>query len=301
MNYIIGVDAGGTKTEAIAYSLKGDELTRADTGYGNMVLNKAAALNNIVKAIEICMNNLESKKPMAIYLGIAGVEAGDNKTLVEKAIKEKIDTNIMVLNDAEIALEALLEGEDGILTIGGTGSISLGRYKGKRASAGGWGHLLGDGGSGYFVSIEAFKNMIMEEECNIIKSKMSKKILEELSLNNVQEIKGFIYSSTKAEIASFTPLIVQMANNGERNAIEILKRAGIELAVNTERLYNRLNFKGTVKVALKGSVVTKIEIVREEFEKYLRNVIDDLIILDEDISSAKGAYYLAIKDLNTNA
>jgi N-acetylglucosamine kinase-like BadF-type ATPase len=300
MKYIIGVDAGGTKTEAVAYNLQGDELFRANTGYGSMVLDKSIALNNLVKSVEMCIEKLDGEKPLAVYFGIAGVEAGNNKALVKEATLKKVNTFVKVLNDAEIALEALLQGDDGILTIGGTGSISLGRCKGNRAMAGGWGHLLGEAGGGYYIAIEAFKNMILEEDSNFEKSMLTKRLLKELNIQEVQKIKGFIYSSTKSEIAALAPVVVEMANNGEEKAVEILKRTGQELAIITEKVYKKLNFEGSVKIALKGSIAIKIKTVRQEFENYLKESIGNIIIIDEDVSSAKGAYYLAMKDLDVH-
>ena len=52
MDYIIGVDGGGTKTEAVAYDLDGEVLDKALTGFGNLVNGKEEALNNIIDSIK---------------------------------------------------------------------------------------------------------------------------------------------------------------------------------------------------------------------------------------------------------
>lgn len=58
MDYVIGVDAGGTKTEAIAYSLSGEELGNAVCGFGNLLCGKNEGIKNILDSIDECMKGL---------------------------------------------------------------------------------------------------------------------------------------------------------------------------------------------------------------------------------------------------
>ncbi|MBZ9687077.1 hypothetical protein G9F72_012155 [Clostridium estertheticum] len=57
MQYILGVDGGGTKTEAIAYDLYGVEIARGYAGLGNIIIDKDIALNNIELSILECTKN----------------------------------------------------------------------------------------------------------------------------------------------------------------------------------------------------------------------------------------------------
>ena len=146
MKYILGVDGGGTKTEAIAYDLEGNILSKGLSSFGNLLINTEKALENIKDAITQCTKELKINECIHIYLGIAGVSAGDNKEKVKKYIVENFNCKTTVVNDAELALSALLKGKDGFLTIAGTGSICIGHYKNKKVRVGGWGHILGDEG-----------------------------------------------------------------------------------------------------------------------------------------------------------
>ncbi|EQB89654.1 hypothetical protein M918_19625 [Clostridium sp. BL8] len=143
MSYIIGIDGGGTKTEAIAYTLEGQQLCRALTGFSNVLMDKNEAIKNIITAIDECnlkiANSLENNNCLAIYLGIAGGESEEVNSFVTRALSDKYGVKVKVVNDAVIAIAALLKGEDGILTISGTGSISYGVSQGKIKTAGGWG------------------------------------------------------------------------------------------------------------------------------------------------------------------
>ncbi|MCY6371876.1 N-acetylglucosamine kinase [Clostridium ganghwense] len=294
MKYIIGVDGGGTKTEAAAYTLDGEELKTFYGGYGNLVLNKQVALNNIASIIEECINYFGREGVICISLGLAGVEAGDNKNIVKKTIEEKFKVKILVYNDAEIAMAALLKGEDGILTIAGTGSISIGTLEGKKAKSGGWGHLLGDEGSGYYIGIETLKLMIQEDDEIKEKGLLTRSIMKYLNIKEADEIKGFVYSSTKDEIAALTPVVVSCAEKGDNKALIILKNAGEALGITTIRVAKKLGTK-EIKVGIKGSIITRIKVVRKAFEKEIKKYSNSIQIVDDNISSAKGAYYLARK------
>jgi N-acetylglucosamine kinase-like BadF-type ATPase len=295
MDYVIGVDAGGTKTEAIAYSLSGEELGKSICGFGNLLCGKEEGLKNILDSIEGCMKGLDSEGLKKIYVGAAGMEVGNNACLIEESIKKATNKEVQVINDGELALRALLKGEDGILTIAGTGSIVIGVNGTFTYRCGGWGHLLGDEGSGYAVAIKAFKRMIYEKEVALEKSVLSKTILEELGFNSVDNIMEFVYSSTKDRIAKIATTVSRLAEEGESNALYILNTEGEKLAITTERVYKKLNFEGQCRIAIKGSVIEKSKNLRRAFEYYLASNLKDVRLVCEEVSSCKGAYYMWLK------
>jgi glucosamine kinase len=65
---------------------------------------------------------------------------------------------ILVVNDARLVLAAH-ELDSGIALVAGTGSIAIGLLAGREERAGGWGYLLGDEGSGYWVVREALREL----------------------------------------------------------------------------------------------------------------------------------------------
>ncbi|MGH4051419.1 MAG: N-acetylglucosamine kinase [Clostridium sp.] len=296
MNYIIGVDGGGTKTEAVAYSLEGKELGKGRSGFGNLLLNFKQALKNIINAVELCKDGINeyggNLDCLCIYVGLAGLETIGYKEKIENVLKEKFNCKVEVCNDAEIAHAALLKGKDGIMTISGTGSICYGLYKGKRDRTGGWGHILGDKGSGYYIALEAFKKMAFEEDSGLEKSKLTLAIMSKLNIDNVNDIKEFIHSENKGEIASYAQLVVELANIFEVNSVNILRKAGEDLAIMTERLYKKLEINEPINIGVKGSILTEVSLVREEFSNYLQAKLSDVTIIMEDISPTKGACYL---------
>lgn len=296
MKYIIGVDGGATTTEAVAYSLEDKEMGKGYSGFGNLLLDFNEAVKNIISAIEQCQISLKEQNGqgecLGIYLGLAGIEVSDNIHKVETLLKEKFHCKVQGFHDTELAHAAILKGEDGIITISGTGSVSYGLYKGKQARTGGWGHILGDEGSGYKIALEAFKRMTLEDDSGWDRSKLTQTIMNKLNADTVNDIKGFIHTASKGEIASFAPIVVELARASEINSVNILKQAGKELAIMTERLYKKLGINESMNIGVKGSILSKVDIVREEFKSCLERDLDSVNILVEDISATKGACYL---------
>ncbi|SFC99541.1 N-acetylglucosamine kinase [Clostridium uliginosum] len=298
MKYVIGVDGGGTKTEATAYSLDGKAMMTSVKGFANLLNNKEKALENIVSSIEEIIDAFADEELRGVYLGIAGAEVGDNAKIIEDAIKNQLRIDCVVMNDAEIAIKAMLKGKDGILTIAGTGSVAFGVKNNVTTRCGGWGNLLGDEGSGYRISIDAIKRMIFEEEHSIPTSELTKRIMTKLKINSVDEITSFVYSSTKDEIASLTLIVARLGEEGDKIASEILINEGVELAKTVENVYRKLKFE-SCSIALVGGVIRKAKVVRKAFEDYLRENIVIKDIVDEEISPTIGAYYInKIKEEN---
>ena len=299
MQYILGVDGGGTKTEAISYSLDGREIARGYAGFGNLIINKDTALKNIELSILECTKKIKFDDCVYLCLGIAGCEAGENKIIIEHYLKSRFHCPIKVINDGEIALSALLKGNDGILTIAGTGSITIGKYNGAEVRVGGWGHLIGDEGSGYFIAMEAIRKVFLENDLGLSDSVLTKEIYKGTNCNSRKQLLQFVYNFNKGEIAALVPVILKMWGKGDSSSTQILKDAGKYLARNTIRAFKLLGVKGKIKVAIKGSIITNIQIVKDEFinEFTINNI--KIQLYDEDVSSAKGAYYEGIREIKS--
>lgn len=297
MSYVIGVDGGGTKTEAVAYDLNGEVLAKSLTGFGNLVNDKEEALKNVTDSIKAIIDQLGRDGLKGIYLGLAGSEVGDNARIVYEEVKEKFEIEASVMNDSDLALKALLKGEDGILVIAGTGSIAFGIKDNNQLKCGGWGHLLGDEGSAYKISIEAIKKMINDQDYGIEMTDLSKDILSELKFDKVDDIVGFVYSSTKDEIAQLAGLVSKHAESGDEFSKNVLVVEGRDIAKQAERIYKKLEFN-SCRIGLVGGVIRKSKFLRQAFEEYLNNNVKVESFVDDDVSAAKGAYYIYNKENN---
>ncbi|KMY50918.1 N-acetylglucosamine kinase [Peribacillus loiseleuriae] len=297
MKYLIGVDGGGTKTEAAAYDLNGNLISTGMSGYGNLLINEDQAIFHIIDAITQCLLPLKKRDCCYLYLGLAGYGGVTDTRTIEESIRRSFNIPFTIENDGIIAHAALLKGKEGILTIAGTGSVSMAVHNRVYKMAGGWGHLLGDQGSGYWIALEAFKRMTYEEDNQQAYSPLTGQILTKLGYKSVADIKKFIYSSSKGEIASIVPLIVDQAKAGDDIAQTILMEAGCHLANTTLAVYHKLPFPAQVTVAIKGGILTNIPIVQEAFIDKLKAMLPETQFVLDEVSSTLGCYYLAMEKM----
>jgi N-acetylglucosamine kinase-like BadF-type ATPase len=296
MPYVIGVDGGGTKTEAVAFDLTGRELARSRGGFANVLVDRYRAIKHIRDAIDGCIRQVKDKC-LYLYLGLAGIESGAYRTELEQMLRERFAVPFSIVNDALIAHAGALKGEDGILTISGTGSICYGVKESVQAMTGGWGNLLGDEGSGYWIAIRALRRIIVEDEQDLPYSLLSRCLLDEIRIKNAQGLKSFVYGMTKADIACLAAIVSRQADLGDDTVAAILRQAGCELAQMTLRLWKKLGFGDDVSIAMTGSILREISHVRESFKQAIKRVIQNVSVEIAAESAAKGAYYLAMRSL----
>jgi N-acetylglucosamine kinase-like BadF-type ATPase len=146
MSFVLGIDAGGTKTVCLLADTAGEILAEARGPGANL---QASGELHVEKVLHDVMEEALGNRdvvPAAICLGIAGVDRPDDSAIV-RGIMRRIGykARTLVVNDALVALESGAPGQPGVVIISGTGSISYGRNaQGQGARAGGWGHVIGD-------------------------------------------------------------------------------------------------------------------------------------------------------------
>jgi N-acetylglucosamine kinase-like BadF-type ATPase len=122
-----------------------------------------------------------------IFLAGCGTE-GDRQLLTRLCAEVWPSAKIVVGSDRDSGLAAALGNGDGIVVNAGSGSSVTGRRDKKIENAGGWGHILGDAGGGYFLSIQALRLILREYDLRRGEVQFASKILHALSLNNLDEL-----------------------------------------------------------------------------------------------------------------
>ena len=287
MNYLIGIDAGGTKSELIAYDLEDNVLYQATGGFGNPAVNLDKTINNVISIIGDCISELGKEKLSFISIGMAAVETGNYAELIKKYVESTYGIKTLVLNDAEMACKAYFGDKDGILAIAGTGSSCYVQKDGHGEMVGGWSHILGDEGSGYYTVINAFKNIVCRIDRNMPFDNLSKKILTKIGGSSRSEVMEFIYNNEKVTIASLFPIIVESSLEGDPCAVSLLENAGRDLAELTYTAYRKKDFKEKAIIGIKGGVFHNSCCVISSYINELQKSISNFDIISEDISATK--------------
>lgn len=298
--YIIGVDAGGTKTLGVLFNKEGKEILRSISGYGNFSVNESETKKHIIEVIQSIFDQVDHSMVSLIQIGIAGYSNYKNKASLITLIEETFKTKVLIVTDAEVALYSIKKSEEipVIMVLGGTGSVVVYEYNHLMHMIGGFGHLLGDEGSGYHLSITALKEVINQFEERMPISSLSKSILQEIGASNYSEIKKFVYNNEKAEIARLSEFIAKHALRGDTEAIDLFVREGRLLAKQTLKAYQAMDKPKEVMIGFKGGFLLNAPYVKKTLMDALNENGIHYQMETSSVEPVIGTYYLAKKHID---
>ena len=244
MDYILGVDGGGTKTLALLGDLNGNVLGRGVSGPSNTnAVGFDAACAALERATKLARTNYPGEIS-AVCLGLAG--AGRKEEIEQFrnwAIHEFPKAQVKVVSDAEVLLMASTPSGPALALICGTGSIVYGRtITGEVIRAGGWGYLFGDEGSGYTIGISALRAVMRAHDGRGPETLLSELVLERYGLQTPPDLIHTIYRarSPRATAAALSDVVEQAAGWGDSVATAILEDSARELVQAIAAVYPKL-------------------------------------------------------------
>ncbi len=181
---------------------------------------------------------------------------------------------------------------DGIVVNAGSGSSVTGRRGDHVEKAGGWGHILGDAGGGYFISIQALRLVLREYDLHRGEAEFAASILRALSLNNFDQLVRWAQTADKMEIAMLAPVVCEAATNGDERVTEILEEGARALSEYTEAVATRLHLLAP-KVMLIGGLFQRDSIYTHTFKRRLKRILPDTRVYTADEPPELGAAWLA--------
>ncbi len=292
--YSVGVDGGGTKTIAIVVDAQGRECGRAQAGSANhSAVGFQQAVQHLHSAVEQAAEAAGCQLPLSsAWLGIAGIDRpSDHDALLPHL--QALAKVIYLTNDAELVLSGL-DKALGVALIAGTGSIALGRdARGKTARAGGWGHILGDEGSGYEIGRLALQAAVRAADGRGPVTSLLELIMQHWQLNEASDIIGKVYPyEDKAHIASLSALVFTAARAGDQIARRIIQHAANELALAAVTVGTALSFPtNQLPLALGGGLLVHEKVFRQQVIRCVRrrSPIGQVVVVDQPALSAARA------------
>ena len=286
---VAAVDGGGTKTVAVVVDRDERERGRATAGSSNYTVaggERAAA--EVRQAVAEATRLAGGELPLrSLWIGLAGVDrAGARENLTP--LLQPLAAEIRLTNDAELIFGAL-PGGIGVVVIAGTGSIALGRdAAGTTIRAGGWGHLIGDEGSGYDLGRRALQAAAQAADGRGPATALLDAILRHWELGQPLAMIDRVYRSTeKAEIAALSSHVFAVARDGDAVARRIVADAASELALAATAVAVRLDFgDGVPPLALAGGLLTGETGYRAMVVRRLRRSFGRATVVDDPALSA---------------
>ena len=174
----------------------------------------------------------------------------------------------------------------------GSGSSVTGRRGDRIENAGGWGHILGDTGGGYFISIRALRLILREYDLHRGEVQFTAKILHARSLNNLDELVRWAQTADKMEVATLAPVVFEAAASGDARVMEIIEEGALVLCEYTEAVASRLHLLAP-KVILIGGLFHRDSIYTHAFRRRLKKNLPDARVATAERPPELGAAWLA--------
>jgi N-acetylmuramic acid 6-phosphate etherase len=256
----LGIECGGTRTVALLTDAQGRVLRREESGPANFRLITDQQMKTLFAGIARRFD-----QPVAIGIGMAGVrDDPDHDRILRIAGRIWPRTPCAVSHDLETALAAT-EGESSrmsearVIVLSGTGSCCFGRSaSGATAKVGGWGHMIGDKGSGYEIGLRAVKAVVHHADIAGHWPALGTRILRALQLNTPNDLIQWALTAKKQEVAALTVELFEAWHAKDPIAKDILAGASHSLARDAVACARRLAPAGaSVDFFFTGSVILR--------------------------------------------
>jgi N-acetylglucosamine kinase-like BadF-type ATPase len=211
-------------------------------------------------------------------------------------------SRVVVVNDALIALAAGAGDAAGIVIIAGTGSIVYGRNaRNEAARAGGWGHILGDEGSGYWIGREALAAVMRAVDGRGPSTRLTDDVLAHFGIAAASELPRVVYDRDvpRMSVAALGPIVQRASELGDAVATHVLERAATELVLAARSVATKLEMRGDAfPFILAGGVFPVVPWLGYEVARRLVEVAPRSQVRLLEHEPALGAVCLALAEAN---
>jgi glucosamine kinase len=223
---VLGIDGGATKTLAALLDIERGTLHLGQAGPSNEdAVGTRRAVDALLAAAEEAIGRagIDGERLDAEVIALAGTDTD----AVARNVRAARSEDWLVVNDVVAAWATATEAQPGVGVISGTGSNVFGvGFDGRAWRAGGWGHQLGDEGSGYWFGVESIKAALRDREASGPETALSDAAVAFFGVESVEALAALVYAKplSKGEIAAFAIETAKLAAGGDAVACEIYKR-----------------------------------------------------------------------------
>jgi len=308
----LGIEGGGTRTVALLVDAQERVVRRIESGPANLRLLTDDKLESHLRSLGSRLPEIAS-----LAVGLAGARTEADRERIRRSAARiwpglpccatnDLETALMAADDVVAAVydrrrfrrsrsAATANQTVRVLVLCGTGSCCFGRNaEGKTAKVGGWGHILGDKGSGFEIGLRALKAVVYYYDCDGVWSKLGQRLLRKLQLNEPDDLIGWIHKAGKDEVAALAVEVFGAQTSGDRIATDILEGAAHGLANDAVACARRVSKPGEpVQFVLAGGVLLKQPRFARKVGGLLRKLWPESVVTPLKRESVWGAVELA--------
>jgi glucosamine kinase len=300
MNYVLGFDGGGTKTECVLMDPSGEILARSLAGPSNPSrVGVESATREIEKAAEFCLRQAGIARSLVVALGagLAGTSNPEMKEGMQAVLAGAFPgAAVNVFTDLEMALAAAGEGPV-IVLVAGTGSAAIGRDAlGQVWRTGGYGPLHSDDGSAYDIGSRAVSKAMKDREQRGTDSSLGKKILQQLGCDSWPDLQKRAAQHADGVYPLVFPVVAAAADEGDEEAREIFVLAAGALSSLVSTVAEHAGYgRENILIAKSGGTVGRSKFFDEQVDAALKRVLPQARIGGLRMSLAEAAARAARK------
>jgi len=255
---IIGIDAGGTSTDAVLYD-GANVLAHASEGAGNLKRLGYEGVASLVTELVTELTNSSPQRARGAVVGLAGATTVEERQRAQSLLAERLGIPVRVETDAAVALYGAFDGGAGMLLIAGTGSIAygIGSKGGEPMRVGGWGWQIGDEGSGAWLGREAVRCVMLAYDGRGAETILTTRLLSRFKVATPPELVPIVYSPqwSPQRYGELSSMVLDAAVD-DAVARQLVRLAAVHLARHLVILQERLGNAAAVKrVVLSGGLV----------------------------------------------
>ena len=257
MTRVLGLDIGATGSRA-QLCVDGEIVAESKAASASVVAvgpaSAKAALADILAQLP-----LDPQQPLdAVCAGSAGISVrGTRQFLAEHLAPLARPGRTVIVKDAMLILPAA-GLDEGVALICGTGSVAIGTYQGHEMQCGGWGHLLGDEGSGYWMVRAALRVLLERRDRGALMGDLGDRLFEATGTDHIGALQGAFYSQKHPRHwAGYAPVVIGSADPA---AAVIVADAADALAGLAAAVAERLGAPPGLPVVLSGGLFRHAEL-----------------------------------------
>lgn len=299
MNYFLGFDGGGTKTDCVLLDAQGEVLKKAQAGPSNPLRTgypKAwFSLSGAADAV-LARQSIKAVDIGGICAGLGGA----GRTNVAKRMSHFLQgafpkATVNVTTDVEIALAAAAGTGAGVVLIAGTGSVAYGRSAdGKTARAGGWGPWLGDEGSAFDIGRRALAEVRRFEDGMGPATMLAERIFPVLECRTWAALIERIAKDPDEVFPRVFPVVAKAAEEGDELSRRLMSGAAAALLALVTHVIGKLGIaEASFPLVRMGGVFGRSAYLDSLVDAGLREVASRAAIGPLKMSPAEAAALMA--------
>lgn len=294
--FLLGVDGGQGHTEAVIADEAGVVLSRGESrGSTDMTHpdSEPQFERAVCEAVDAALTPLAVKRSgvvfRAAHFGLSG-----GPEMREPVIRRLLSVQRLSLaEDTSNALWSVTRGADGAVVISGSGSIGFGKRGDRTCRVGGWGHILGDEGSGVDLGSRALRHTFQAVDGRQRAGWLAREVLKRSGCASYWDLHDAVYSGT-LDLRWITRLAESVDRGVGKDPVcrTLLEEAADDLVGIAIRVISQLRLSNSV-CGYVGKVF-RSETVLRKFKRSLKKKYPRLQVVAPRLTPAEGALAIAL-------